>query len=332
MSETEPGPCLWCRRRRLSPVRAYRSKSAAGRLVFGNARLYECRECRLVQVRPLPTPERLFDYYQVDYRRELLMGADVSDADSFPHDNLFYFNRGQSIAELIAPHVETDRPRVLDVGAGFGHILHSLAQRFPQARRLAIEFSAVCVEHLQSLGVEVASEPADQLLAELDEQFDVVVMSHLVEHLADPRQVLELVRDHLAPGGLLYIEVPNIPADSLLRYPDHVWAPRFDEPHITFFSLPVLTDLLESIGLEVVLGDTAGPRYKYISKLRHKTPTMRFFVQQLIPKPLFDFLRRQRFTAPLRVPERVDSFFEYGGPARIWLRTLSRLATSRERT
>ena len=34
-------------------------------------------------------------------------------------------------------------------------------------------------------------------------------MNHVFEHLADPGATLNLLRTYLAPGGRLYIEVPN---------------------------------------------------------------------------------------------------------------------------
>jgi hypothetical protein len=48
-----------------------------------------------------------------------------------------------------------------------------------------------------------------------------------------------------------------------------------------------------------------------------------------MPKPLFDFLRKQGFTQSVRVKDREESFYQYGD-FRIWLRTISRLADSSE--
>jgi SAM-dependent methyltransferase len=156
----------------------------------------------------------------------------------------------------------------------------------------------------------------------MEQRFDVIVLSHVFEHLLDPRGVLDLIRASLAPGGALYIEVPNIPAESLLRFPDHVWAPRFDEPHITFFSTATLYTLLASAGFEPQFCDTAGAEYRYISGLRFRLPPLRWFLQDIVPRPLFHWLRTQGFTRALRVPERVESFYQYGG-CRIWIRSIS---------
>ncbi len=316
--------CLTCNHTGLQKVRPYRTKTAHGRALFGHTWLYECRQCGLVQTVPRPTLQQLADYYAVDYRNGCFAGADVANLAEFPKDNLFYYNRGQSIADLLSPHVpEADSLQILDIGAGFGHILHALGERYPQAHRTAIEFSQVCVDHLRSLGIEVFTDPAEEALPRLGRRFDVVILSHVLEHLLEPRQMLQTIFDHLNPGGILYVEVPHIPRDSLKKYIDSVWAPRFEEPHITLFSPPVLRALLESTGFDVPFCDTAGLEYKYISALQFHLPHWRWFLQRLTPKPVFDFLRRRSAAKGLRVKEREESFYQYGGN-RIWIRSISR--------
>ncbi len=311
-------------------VRRYRTNTRYGRAVFGEAWLHECPHCGLVQAVPRPALQALADYYARDYRREGYAGSDVADLSTFPKDNLFYFNRGQSVAELLSLYVQKDNPHILDIGAGYGHVLYALGQRYPNSARSAIECSEMCVRCLKSMGVQVFTRPVEEILPRMARQFDLVVATHVLEHLLDPREVLRLIHSRLAPGGALCIEVPNIPAESLLGYPNHVWTPRFDEPHITFFSRSALCDLLESVGFDLQFCDTAGPEYKYISPLRFRLPPVRSFLQGLLPTSLFFFLRRQRFTQSFRVQEREESFYRYGG-FRIWTRSVSRKRLNADR-
>src|SRR5437867_2203869 len=115
--------------------------------------------------------------------------------------------------------------------------------RAPDGLRLSSPISVSNISHLW----------ASRCLHSLSRKCSLVF-----EHLLDPRGILDLIHASLAPDGVLYIEVPNIPAESLLRYPDHVWAPRFDEPHITFFSALTLRQMLTSASFEPVFCDTAG--------------------------------------------------------------------------
>jgi SAM-dependent methyltransferase len=151
--------------------------------------------------------------------------------------------------------------------------------------------------------------------------YDLIVLSHSLEHLLDPRNVLELILRSLRAGGLLYIEVPNIPRDTLLRFPDHPWTPRFDEPHIAFFSETVLRSTLEAAAFHLQFLSTAGPEYRHISSLQYRLPAFRSTVQRFMPGWLFHFLRRRDFTRVIRIKEREEAFYSYGG-FRIWLRSI----------
>lgn len=321
-----PG-CLVCDEPLGRPVRPYRCHTKHGRVVFGDAWLAGCSGCSLVQATPMPRPEALKGYYETDYRRRGYAGSDVADPDTFPRDNLFYLNRGRSIAELVDSHVDPPR-RILDVGAGYGHVLHALGERYPDAERVAVEPSEACLGHLQGMGIVVREAPVEEAMSSLPgggDGFDLIVMSHVLEHLLEPGPTLESLGARLAPGGWLFVEVPNVPAGSLLDHLDHVWAPRFDEPHVTFFGRGTLAGLLRRLGFEVVFCDTAGPEYRRVSRLRFHLPHWRWFVQRLIPERLFHALRRQRFTRGLRVQEREAEFYEYGG-LRLWIRAIARWA------
>jgi 2-polyprenyl-3-methyl-5-hydroxy-6-metoxy-1,4-benzoquinol methylase len=44
---------------------------------------------------------------------------------------------------------------------------------------------------------------------ELDRQFDTVIMGHILEHVDDPKPVIDVAIRHLKPGGVLISDVPN---------------------------------------------------------------------------------------------------------------------------
>lgn len=315
--------CLSCKSQNLLRVRPYRANSRRGRDLFRDISLQECGNCHLVQSIPRPAPTLLEEYYREDYRVKGYGGSDVADVGRFPYDNLFYCNRAQSIAQLLKPYIFNKAPHILDIGAGYGHILYFLGQEFPKSQRYAVEFSQPCVRHLKSQNIEVWSRPAEEILEEKQAHFDVITLSHVLEHLLDPKAVLRLIHSSLVNGGVLYVEVPNIPFDSLLRYPDHMWAPRYDEPHITFFSEDSLKNLIESTGFTGEFLSTAGPFYRHVSALRFHLPPFRETVAKWLPSFLFQFLRKQNFTGPVRVQQRENSFFEYGG-YRLWIRSVWR--------
>lgn len=60
----------------------------------------------------------------------------------------------------------------------------------------------------------------------MNNPYDVIIMSHVLEHLTAPVETLQWAYDNLKPKGLFYIEVPN----SL----------NFIEPHLSFWTSQTL--------------------------------------------------------------------------------------------
>jgi 2-polyprenyl-3-methyl-5-hydroxy-6-metoxy-1,4-benzoquinol methylase len=116
-----------------------------------------------------------------------------------------------------------------------------------------IEIDQRCVDFMnETIGVRAiqSSDPATTL-AGMDEQFDVIVLWHSLEHLHQPWEVLRIAAEHLASGGILLISIPNIESYefSLLR---SAWI-NLDAPrHLYFFPKHSLVALCERLGLKLV--------------------------------------------------------------------------------
>lgn len=83
------------------------------------------------------------------------------------------------------------------------------------------------------------------------EQYDLVVCSHVLEHLPDPRQALLEIRDVLGPRSLLYVELP---LEKLMEaHPvDPLSLKRHWHEHVNFFTRASLEALMARSGLAVV--------------------------------------------------------------------------------
>ncbi|HXV37004.1 MAG TPA: class I SAM-dependent methyltransferase [Myxococcota bacterium] len=95
--------------------------------------------------------------------------------------------------------------RVLDVGAGNGHIARSLRARFPRASLCCIEEGEARAAQLAARGFEVHRD-ASALAAE--REFDAILLIEVIEHVACPVSLLERLRRLLAPGGRVFLTTP----------------------------------------------------------------------------------------------------------------------------
>jgi len=81
--------------------------------------------------------------------------------------------------------------------------------------------------------------------------FDAVVMSHILEHLADPAAALAKVRNLMNPGGVLYVAVPDM--NSLqFRVFGKTWDVVNPLVHFQYFTEASLSRLLQKGGFERV--------------------------------------------------------------------------------
>jgi SAM-dependent methyltransferase len=198
------------------------------------------------------------------------------------YDARYAHEAGGSEAELVRPTAApTDRAAacvsalpallaggdVLEIAAGSGHLARSLAAaglRFDSYT--ATDFSSSRVaglrESLADPRFRVRALDVEDVPEDLMGCYDAVLMVALVEHLFDPLGALESVRRMLRPGGLLYIDTPNVakytrrlkllagrfPSTSsvdegLTRY-DGRPVDLHDEGHLHYFTFGSLTRML----------------------------------------------------------------------------------------
>ena len=143
------------------------------------------------------------------------------------------------IADIIAPHLQSPDVRVLDVGCASGRLLANIRDR-GFANVTGLDPSPACAAAAARLySVSVRTMTLAEI-ARAGEQFDVVIMVGVLEHLRDLEDAFDRLRALLSPAGLLYVEVPDVTA-----FADWPNAPYqdFSTEHVNFFS-PVSLDNL----------------------------------------------------------------------------------------
>jgi SAM-dependent methyltransferase len=132
--------------------------------------------------------------------------------------------------------------RVLDVGAGFGqHLLGFREQGHEVAGVEASEHRARYVR--ERLGIPCVAAPIER--AEGFSDLDLVFSHHALEHVHDPVEAIEVCARMLAPGGGIYVAVPNL----WYEFPPQTF--HF-VPHLSVFTLRSLERLLARAGFRIL--------------------------------------------------------------------------------
>ncbi|HEU4711529.1 MAG TPA: class I SAM-dependent methyltransferase [Pyrinomonadaceae bacterium] len=161
----------------------------------------------------------------------------------------------QRLAEITAefgPYKQNNR--LLDIGCGAGNLLQAARKHGWDAQGL--EVSAGAVKHVRGLGFEVF-EGELQDAAFPSQHFDVITAVELLEHLVDPKPLLNEVARILRPGGLFWTTTPHARGLSgrLLGLNWRcVWPPE----HLQLFSIRGLTKLLRDAGFRQLRIKTTG--------------------------------------------------------------------------
>lgn len=113
----------------------------------------------------------------------------------------------------------TRKGSCLQLGCGHGEQTLLLAQNFESVT--VIEAVSEFIEHTKGQAAKSNIKNIDfaHCLAEefrSDKKFDNIVLSHVLEHVMDDRGILEHLLKFLAPGGRLFVIVPNANAASRL--------------------------------------------------------------------------------------------------------------------
>lgn len=185
--------------------------------------------------------QRAFDRY---YR-------DMSKYEYHQHEGAespFDAKRLALIANLMVPHFPSADVRILDVGCATGRLLHELRLRgFPNV--MGVDPSPACATAARKLyDIEVLNTTLAELGAR-SERFDVLIFVGVLEHLRDLDEAFEQMRSVLAPGGLVYVEVPD--ATAFADWPNAPFQ-DFSTEHINFFAPQSLANLFERRGFSHV--------------------------------------------------------------------------------
>jgi SAM-dependent methyltransferase len=166
----------------------------------------------------------------------------------------------RAIVELLEKHVLRGTPnaRILDVGCGCGANAREIGRIANGATVLGIEPNAQAAELARAACHEVFQGTLDAWLTTAQsDRFDAVVLSDVLEHIADPIAFLQSLRS--APqlqSATFIVSVPNYGVwynrlRTLVGRFEYAWSGLYDRTHLRFYTRRSIRELLSYVGLQV---------------------------------------------------------------------------------
>jgi 2-polyprenyl-3-methyl-5-hydroxy-6-metoxy-1,4-benzoquinol methylase len=235
---------------------------AAGKWSYWN-----CDECEALYLNPRPTESSIGKAYTTYYTHStggtsLLQNfktrlknecffhwrqADISPRLNIPAPLAFLFTPLKKFINLpfeLEQLVSKPKGKLLDVGCGSGKSLLIAKQLGWDVTGIEIDPSAVKAARAQGLNI---IEGDFRQLKQLENEFDCIICSHVLEHVHFPLELLALLTQALRPQGIVLLSLPNAASHVRAEFGAN-WRGLEAPRHLGIPSLHKLTELLTSFG------------------------------------------------------------------------------------
>lgn len=235
MNSTRYGACSICSSKFYRLIRPYPG--------FDGVDLVRCEDCGLMQAQPVPTNEFLWKFYQTSFGNDPVMGHDMTSESEqgFRLRATLQMDFVQKLQGDTAAQGKNGVRKALDVGCHAASFLSLFKGKGWEVTGVDPNPRSEYAE--KWYGIRVIQKLFEKNMFPAD-SFDGILHSHALEHVPDPRGVLEEFFRVLKPGGWVFIEVPNESWDKV--------ATQKLIPHLYFFTPDTLSKLSQKAGFEVV--------------------------------------------------------------------------------
>ncbi len=187
---------------------------------------------------------------------DLLLESEWFDSGAFDPRSSFWTSTFEewtcSRTQLRLVKAGLKEGRLLEVGVGHGALLSYMSRRGFSVEGCDMA-EAICAHVERTLGHKMHRGSLQSILGQ--QEFDVIVMNHVLEHVSDPIDLLRAARRLLKRNGVLHIALPNI--DS---WEAHLsgWT-GYQPYHLVYFNRVSVSTALRESGLSPISVATYEP-------------------------------------------------------------------------
>lgn len=244
--ELEPAGCALCGAEPTTAKTVFQGEDIEFRTCDNTFSFLECVDCGHWYLSPRPRKEDIDRIYANYLTHNESSAYHPSGLVAWIKRNVLDKRRMKPVLTNLR-----DGSNVLEIGAGSGRQLEFFGDISPCPIELYandIRFDDGSRTGLHSKGIHLLEGAIEDV--ETDARFDAVIGVHVIEHVIDPKAVFRWIANHLAPGGILYLETPDTAAPARYLFKDH-WGMTHFPRHFHLFSRDALARLAHESGLEI---------------------------------------------------------------------------------
>jgi len=207
-----------------------------------------CKRCGLIRNDPRMTRSSYREFYDIEYRN--LYGDGDLEIDVKWNIGV---RKGEKIWQFVADSLPGFQGVVFDVGCYMGASLLAFSKRgFVVA---GVDYGREHLEYGKKYsGVKNLYVGGIERLAELNKKADLIILSHVIEHLVDLESELKNIRNIMKPNAYIYIATPGL-FWRTTKVHNRNFLALLNNAHTYYFSLDTLVYVMECLGFELVKGN-----------------------------------------------------------------------------
>ena len=200
-------------------------------------RIVRCKACDLVFVNPTFDEAHYKQVYASKEYQEIVRDLGINSHE-------YRVNRfGVERVGIMSEHLRVPAgraPRYLDVGCSTGFVVEAARDKGWDA--IGIDLNPSAIEFGRSRGLDLRTVALEEA-GFAPGTFDAVSLFDVLEHLLDPSRTLRACAELLAPGGILFMYVPNFDSASRLLMGANahfIWPTH----HLNYYTPATIRDLM----------------------------------------------------------------------------------------
>jgi SAM-dependent methyltransferase len=217
------------------------------------AKYFECFNCSMMLLDDTSNYETIYSdgaYYTLDGDGDAscFLSSRFKTVINLPKESSDNIQRVKRIHSFISNN-QKQGTRLLDIGAGTGVFMYEYFQQF-KVKGMVLEPDPYAFKHLNTIFTDTDIQVSGDLIQDLKTatKFNLITLNRVLEHISEPGNILDSLKELLDDNGYIYLEVPDVHS----YYKDGKNNEAFGYGHYHVYSPKGLINLIYSVGLDLI--------------------------------------------------------------------------------